>query len=89
MSNALQNFQGAGDVGITPDDSPAIDEMLQGVTSPTEVASQPQGLQLKRQAETRPSSKLNCFCGQSGNFATTPFHIKLNLSQLERQMLHL
>ena len=44
MSNALQNFQGAGDVGITPDDNPGLEAFLQGETSPT---SQSQGLQLK------------------------------------------
>ena len=47
MSNALQDFQGAGDVGITPDDNPGLEAFLQGEASPTEVASQPQGLQLK------------------------------------------
>lgn len=47
MSNALQDFQGAGDVGITPDDSPAIDKMLQEAPPHTEAAPQPQGLQLK------------------------------------------
>ena len=47
MSNALQDYKGAADIGITPDDSPAMDEMLQGVTPLTEVAPQPQGLQLK------------------------------------------
>lgn len=47
MSNALQDFQGAGDVGITPDDSPAISEMLQEASPHTEAAPHPQGLQLK------------------------------------------
>lgn len=47
MSNALQDFQGAGDVGITPDDSPAISEMLQEAPPHTEAAPHPQGLQLK------------------------------------------
>lgn len=47
MSNALQDYKGAADIGITPDDSPTMDEMLQGVTPLTEVAPQPQGLQLK------------------------------------------
>lgn len=45
--NQGPNLSTAPNGGITPDDSPAMDEMLQGVTSPTEVASQPQGLQLQ------------------------------------------
>jgi len=45
--NQGPNLSTAPHGGITPDDSPAMDEMLQGVTSLTEVAPQPQGLQLK------------------------------------------
>lgn len=45
--NQSQSLSTAPHGGITPDDSPAMDEMLQGVTSLTEVAPQPQGLQLK------------------------------------------
>lgn len=45
--NQSQSLSTAPHDGITPDDSPAMDEMLQGVTSLTEVAPQPQGLQLK------------------------------------------
>ena len=45
--NQSQSLSTAPHDGITPDDSPAMDEMLQGVTPLTEVAPQPQGLQLK------------------------------------------
>lgn len=47
MSNALQDFQGAGDVGITPDDNLGLEAFLQGETSPAQLTSQSQGLQLK------------------------------------------
>lgn len=36
--NQSQSLSTAPHGGITPDDSPAMDEMLQGVTSLTEVA---------------------------------------------------
>lgn len=45
--NQGPNLSTAPHGGITPDDSPAMDEMLQGVTPLTEVAPQSQGLQVK------------------------------------------
>lgn len=45
--NQGPNLSTAPHGGITPDDSPAMDEMLQGVTPLTEVAPQSRGLQVK------------------------------------------
>ena len=59
--NQGPNLSTAPHGGITPDDSPAMDEMLQGVTSLTEVAPQPQGLQLKTTGGNTPIEQIELF----------------------------
>lgn len=59
--NQGPNLSTAPHGGITPDDSPAMDEMLQGVTSLTEVAPQPQGLQHKTTGGNTPIEQIELF----------------------------
>lgn len=78
--NQGPNLSTAPHGGITPDDSPAMDEMLQGVTSLTEVAPQPQGLQLKTTGGNTPIEQIELFYAPNGYFGITLFRIRLNLS---------